>query len=284
MGFQRQTEAGLLGHHPGVAGGDHADTLGTDEAARGFHPDDGAILLAEPGDLGLLDQVDAETVGTAREAPGHGVVTRHATARLPGGAENRIACAAGAVHRRYQFLHLPGVQHLAVDALQTVGVHATLDVTHVLQGVAQVEHATLGEHHVVVQVLGEAFPQLHGVLVKRRRLVPQIVGAHQGGVARGVATAQPALLDHRDIGDAVLLGQIVGRGQSMPAATDDDDIVFLLGFWATPDLLPVLMVAERMLDQPESRVTLHLPPSSHLCHRKRCPVLSPECCLLLSPE
>ena len=34
------------------------------------------------------------------------------------------------------------------------------------------------------------------VVVQVRRLVPQIVGTHDGGVARRVAAAQPALLDH----------------------------------------------------------------------------------------
>ena len=38
--------------------------------------------------------------------------------------------------------------------------------------------------------------RLFYVFVQVRRLVPQIVGTHDGGVARRVAAAQPALLDH----------------------------------------------------------------------------------------
>jgi hypothetical protein len=82
------------------------------------------------------------------------------------------------------------------SAVEAVGADPTLGVTDVLQGVAQVVDAALGEHHVVVQVLGQAFPQFHRVFVQVRRLVPQVVGTHDGGVARGVAAAQPALLDH----------------------------------------------------------------------------------------
>ena len=34
-----------------------------------------------------------------------------------------------------------------------------------------------------------------------------------------------ALLQHRDIGDAVLLGEVIGRGETMPAADDDHVVV-----------------------------------------------------------
>ncbi len=242
--FDRQAEAGELGHVPGVARGDHADALGADEAAVGLDADYRAVLLAEADDLGLLDQVHAQGVGGAGEAPGHRVVAGHAAAALHGGAHDRVAGALGAVQVGDFLGHLLGVQQLAVHAVEAVGADAALAVAHVLQGVAEVVDAALGEHDVVVEVLGQAFPQLHGVLVELRRLVPQVVGADDGGVARGVAAAQPALLHHRDVADAVFLGQVIGRGQAVAAAADDDHVVHRLGRGRAPHALPVLVVAQ----------------------------------------
>src|SRR3546814_9662636 len=89
-------------------------------------------------------------------------------------------------------------------------------------------------HHVVVEILGEALPQLQCMLVERRRLVPQVVGAHDGGVAPGVAAAQPAALHHRDGADAVQLGQVIGSRQAVAAAADDDHVVARLRLGALP--------------------------------------------------
>ena len=53
-----------------------------------------AASRSDPGDLAILDDVDAERVGGARIAPGDRVVPRHAAAALQGRAEHRVA------HRR----------------------------------------------------------------------------------------------------------------------------------------------------------------------------------------
>ena len=121
----------------------------------------------------------------------------------------------------------------------------------------EVVDAALAEHDVVVEVLGQAFPQFHRVLVEVRRLIPQVVGAHDGGVACGVTAAQPALLDHRDVLHAKLFGQVIGRGQTVTATADDDHVVHRLGRWIAPHALPVFVVAERVLEQAEAGITLH---------------------------
>src|SRR5690606_31206469 len=74
VGFQRQAEAGLLGHEAGVTSGDHADALGADEAAIGFDTDHRTILLTETDYIGVLQQVDAQGVGGTGVAPGYGVM------------------------------------------------------------------------------------------------------------------------------------------------------------------------------------------------------------------
>jgi hypothetical protein len=52
-----------------------------------------------------------------------------------------------------------------------------------------------------------------------------VVGAYHRGVAAGVAAADPAFFQHGHPGDAVILGQVIGRSQPMAAAADDDRIV-----------------------------------------------------------
>ena len=79
-------------------------------------------------------------------------------------------------------------------------------------GMEQVQHAALADHGVVVDVLLQPFPQLQRVFVERHVAGQQIVGADDRGVAPDIARADPALLHHGDIGDAVLAGEII-RGR-----------------------------------------------------------------------
>src|SRR5436305_8376447 len=65
----------------------------------------------------------------------------------------------------------------------------------------EVEDATLAEEDVVVELLGESFPELQRMLIDRGALIPEVVGANDGGVASHVAPRQPAPLQHRNISD-----------------------------------------------------------------------------------
>jgi hypothetical protein len=47
-------------------------------------------------------------------------------------------------------------------------------------------------------------------------------------------------LQHGDVGDAVILGQVVRGGQPVPVAADDDDIVSLLRFRCAPEEVGML--------------------------------------------
>ncbi len=178
-----------------------------------------------------------------------------ASAPLDRCAEHRVAAVQ--VDRRLDGLDLRGRQEFGVDAVQPVRVHAALGVAHVLQRVREVHHAALAEHHVVVQVLRQPFPQLHRLLVQRGRFVPQIVRAHDRRVARGIAAADPALLEHRDVGDAVLLREVVRGCQAVPAAADDHDVVLALRLRTLPLPLPVLVVRQAVAEQVEYRVAAH---------------------------
>jgi hypothetical protein len=125
------------------------------------------------------------------------------------------------------------------------------------------EHITARrEHHVVVQVVGQVPPQRHRVLVEGRVLLHHVVGAHDRGVAPDIAGADVALLQDRDIADAVVLGKVVRGGQPVPTAADDHDVVMLLRLRVAPGALPALVAAHRMLEQRPGRVTLRHGPTS----------------------
>jgi hypothetical protein len=95
------------------------------------------------------------------------------------------------------------------------------------------------------------------VLVERRALVPQIVRPHDRRVAAGIAAAEPALLEHGDIGDAVVFRQIVSGRQAVAAAADDDCVVARLRFGIAPQARPLPVAAQGMAGQRKNRIFGH---------------------------
>ena len=247
MALDGQADAGHAGHHAGVTRRHDRHLFGFDEATRGVHTGDLAALAANAGDLAVLDDVHTQGVSGARKAPSHGVVTRHTGAALQRSAEHGVAGVQ--VDEGDHLLDLFGCDHFGVHTVEAVGVDAALDVAHVLQGVAQVHDAALAEHDVVVDVLRQPFPQHHGFFVQGRGFVPQVVRAHDGGVARGVTAAQPTPLDDGDVAHAVLFGHVVGRGQTVAASPDHHRVVFALGLGRAPLAFPALVVRHAVAQQ-----------------------------------
>src|SRR5260370_26007008 len=96
------------------------------------------------------------------------------------------------------------------------------------------------------------------MLVELGVLPMQIVRAHDRRVAPGIAAAKPALLEHRDIGDAVVLREVIGRGEAMTAAADDEDVVVRLWRRLAPGRFPVTVAAQGMARQAEDRIPRHI--------------------------
>lgn len=76
-----------------------------------------------------------------------------------------------------------------------------------------------------------------------------------------------ALFDHRDVGQAVVLGEVIGGGKSMTTTTDDDRIVRRFRYRLTPHRLPVLVAAQCLGDNREDRIAQELLSRSR---RSRC--------------
>jgi hypothetical protein len=240
MALQRGADAQHVGERRGVPGRAQRDLACADVALSGAHAGDPVPVGDEPGDLAILDDVDPGLIGATGESPCDVVVLGDARPWLIGRAKNRIANVVGDVDDRAELLDFVRIDPLGVDAVELVGLDAPHALTDVLQAVGEVEHTALLEQDRVVEVVLEAFPQLERMLVDARALVPQVVGPDQGGVAGHVAAGEPTAFQHRDVGDAMVPGQVVRRGQPVPPATDDEDVVGLLRLRDAPEEFGVI--------------------------------------------
>ena len=66
------------------------------------------------------------------------------------------------------------------------------------------------------------------MLVEADTFRRQVIGADDRRIARRVAAGKVPAFQDADIGDAVGMGEVIGAGQSMAAAADDDDVVGFL--------------------------------------------------------
>ena len=142
--------------------------------------------------------------------------------------------ALSIVEEGIHLAHRLAVEQFGIHAVDAHGIAAPREGIALRIGVAEIQDAALRDHGVEVEVLLEALPQLHRPFVERIVARQHVVGADDRGVAADVAGAQPALLQHRHIGEAMLLGEVIGRRQAMPAAADDDDVIFRLRLGLAP--------------------------------------------------
>ncbi len=202
----------------------------------------------EAGHLAVLDDVDTAIARGARIAPDDGIVPGRAAARLQEPAldrETRIV----EVEKRQPAAYAIGIEQLGIDAMQAHGVAATGEGVALGVGMAQVDDAALAHHDVVVEVLLQALPELHRPLVERLVARQQVIRADDRGVAARIARADPAPLHHGDVRDAVVLREVIGRGEPVPAAADDHDVVARLRSGIAPQRSPATMAGKRLADE-----------------------------------
>ena len=97
------------------------------------------------------------------------------------------------------------------------------------------------------------------MVVECGALIGQVVGADDGGVAAGVAAADPAFFEHRDVGEAVLAGEVVGRSQPVTPAADDQGVIGGLGRRAAPLRRPAALAGQAPPQQRQAGEGLHRP-------------------------
>ena len=84
--------------------------------------------------------------------------------------------------------------------------------------------------------------------IARQKVVP----AYHGRIAPNVAAAEIALLQHRDIGHAVVFGEVVCRAQPMAAAADDDRVILSLRLRIAPMRRPTAIAGQPFAQHSQS--------------------------------
>lgn len=92
------------------------------------------------------------------------------------------------------------------------------------------------------------------MVIKPGTFVPQIIGADDGGVSSCVPATYPAPVENSDIRDPVVLDEVVGGRETMPAAADNDDVIMILGHRGGPCSLPAALTIQAFLQQGQGRI------------------------------
>ena len=254
IALDRQFHARHAHHHTAMPCRHHADTAGGDMTKRGIHAGDAAAFTLQSGDRAVLDDVYAEFARGARVAPRDRIMPRIAAALLDDAAQHRITAIRARIQQRRPALHFARRQQLAIDAVQMHGACAPFHFVQFVACKREIDHPALTEHGVEIELLAQSFPQFQCVLVQMRAVVPHVIGAHDRGVAPGVAEPDRAFFQHCYIADAVKFGKIVRSCQPMPAAADDYHVITFFGLRGTPRARPMLMTAQRIARKVEKRI------------------------------
>ena len=118
-----------------------------------------------------------------------------------------------------------GVSHSASTPFTWFAAFRRWNSRTSVQGLREANDTALAQQHVEIQRGLQAFPELQRELVDPGARVPEVVAPDDRGVAAHVPEAQPAALDDRDIGDAVVLREVVGRRETMATGAHDDGVV-----------------------------------------------------------
>ena len=247
--------------------GDRLQDLAADDPpARGLDPGDTTLVGENSGHFGLLVDLDPAPGRAHRVAPGHRVMARDGAGFVVEGAEDRETRAAVEVERRAEPRQLVPVHDLGFDPEMLVDLRPPAHGPQrgVVMGERQV--AALGIEDVETELVREVAKQADRLVVEPHPFRRQVVGADDGGVARGIAAAEPALVEHRDIGDPVVLGEVVGGGESVPAGAHDHHVVAR----SQPDrgrhrAAPPAPARQSVFDQPERHRSSRPPRRSVVC-------------------
>ena len=89
------------------------------------------------------------------------------------------------------------------------------------------------------------------MLIERLISGEEVVRTDDRRVPPNIAAAEITALDHGDIGDPVIAGEIPCGGEAVAAAADDDDVVFGLRVRLPPDRFPALVAGQTLFEDPE---------------------------------
>ena len=172
--------------------------------------------------------LDAETVGRAREAPHDGVVANDPARRVEERADDRVRGPLREVELGAELGDSRRVDDARLDPEELVDLGALLHRDHRAVRVRERQVPVLREHEVEVELLREPLVQPDALAVERRALGRAVVRADDRRVPARRARADVRLLEDRDVRDPVPLREVVRGREPVRAAADDHDLVAAL--------------------------------------------------------
>ncbi len=141
-----------------------------------------------------------------------------------------------------------------IDDRERGGSRGVIDWRHVTR-FAPRTRLLIDDHRVVVEVLLQAFPQLERVLVEGDVAGHQVVRPDDRGIAADIAAADVPFLLHGHVARAVVLRQVIRRGEAVAATADDDEVVRSSWLRVAPGRSPAAVATQRFPQQTENRVS-----------------------------
>ncbi len=138
------------------------------------------------------------------------------------------------IHEGNQRFDLIGINHPAVDALNLVDFGPPAHGAQRGIGVGQRHVATLWEHDIEIKIFSQILIQFDTFIIKEDPLRSQIVGADDGGVSTTAPTPNVPFVQNRYIGNPIVSGQVIGRGQTVYPTANDNHIIALFHWLYAP--------------------------------------------------
>src|ERR1700722_8107931 len=101
------------------------------------------------------------------------------------------------------------------------------------------DQAVLSQHDIEIQLASQPLVEAQGVIEKARARRIEVVRAGHLGITARVALPDVTPLEQRHPAYPVLASQVVGGGQTMATATNDDDVVGFFELGRAPRRSPV---------------------------------------------
>ena len=189
-----------------------------------------------------------QLIGCTGKSPRDCVMTCRATTRLTQAAEYGKARIVEIQIRQLLF-KFTAIKHRCIRTMHEHSVRTTNKAVSLGVRVVKINDTTLTHHHVVVDFLLKAFPQLKRPLIKGLVAIQQIIGSNDGCITTRVSTPNPAFFKDRDVANTMFARKVISRRQTVPAATDDYNIVGCLRFRARPGPRPSAVFAKGLSKQ-----------------------------------
>ena len=116
----------------------------------------------------------------------------------------------------------------------------------------------LAEHHVVVQIVAQIFPELQGMFIKGAITRQHVVRPNDRGVTPGITASQPAFFYHGNVRDAVVACKIISGCEPVQTGTDNDHVILSFRLRIPPGAIPVFLSGQSVKKNTPGGISFHV--------------------------